>query len=139
MIKFSLLDPECAPHKGSDNAAAVDLRIDRDLVLRPGEISKVGLGVKVELPENSGLLLLPRSSSVIVLTNTVGLIDPDYRGELMLKLKNVSSESIMFNKGDRVVQALLVPVMSTKWIVVKEDQLTPTSRGDGGFGSTGVN
>lgn len=136
MIKYILIDEECTPHKGSETAAAVDLRVDRDVVLYPGQVELVGTGVKVELPENSGLLLLPRSSSKIMLTNTVGLIDSDYRGEIKASIKNPTNEPIMLNRGDRILQVLLVPVVSTTWVVVNE--LTPTSRGDGGFGSTGV-
>lgn len=132
-----LLDPELKPHKGSDKAAAVDLRIDRDVVLYPGQIEKVGTGVKVELPEGAGLLLLPRSSSKISLTNTIGLVDGDYRGEIMANIKNPTNEPIMLSKGDRFIQALVVPVLEANWIIVNE--LTPTSRGNGGFGSTGVN
>jgi dUTP pyrophosphatase len=136
MIKYNLLDTECKPYKGSDGSAGVDLRIDQDVVIRPGEVVSAGLGVRVEIPENTGLLLMPRSSSVIVLTNTIGLVDPDYRGELKIKMKNTSQHTLMFSKGERVVQAVLVPIVSTTWVVVS-DQLTPTSRGDGGFGSTG--
>lgn len=136
MIKYVLLDPELKPYRGSEKAAAVDLRIDRDVVLYPGQIEKVGTGIKVELPENTALFLLPRSSSKIIFTNTVGLIDEDYRGQLMANIKNNTNEPIMLNRGDRFIQAVVVPILPANWILVEE--LTPTSRGDGGFGSTGV-
>ena len=135
MIKYVLLDQDLKPYKGSEQAAALDLRIDRDIVLYPGQVEKVGTGVKVELPENAALFLLPRSSSKVTLTNTVGLIDSDYRGEIMANIKNTTNEPIIFNKGDRFIQAVVVPILPTNWILVQE--LTPTSRGDGGFGSTG--
>ena len=111
-----LLDPELKPHKGSDRAAAVDLRIDRDVVLYPGQTEKVGTGIKVETPENTALFLLPRSSSKIVFTNTIGLIDEDYRGQLMASIKNTTNEPIIFNRGDRFIQAVVVPILPANWL-----------------------
>ena len=135
MIKYVLLDPELKPYKGSEQAAALDLRIDRDVVLYPGQVEKVGTGIKVELPENSAMLILPRSSSKITLTNTVGLIDADYRGQIMANIRNTTNEQVLLSKGERFLQAVAVPILPTNWILVQE--LTPTSRGNGGFGSTG--
>lgn len=136
MIKYVLLDQELKPYKGSEQAAALDLRIDRDVVLYPGQVEKVGTGIKVELPENSALLILPRSSSKITLTNTVGLIDADYRGQIMANIRNTTTnEPVLLSKGDRFLQAVVVPILPANWILVQE--LMPTGRGDGGFGSTG--
>lgn len=136
MIKFTIGDPICTPSVGSEGAGAADLRIDRDLVLYPGQVALVGTSVRAELPEGTALLVLPRSSSKLTLTNTIGLIDSDYRGEIKANLRNTTNEPLMFCRGDRILQALLIPVASTTWELV--DQLSDTSRGEGGFGSTGV-
>lgn len=124
------------PTYGSKGASAFDLRIAQRLVLKPGEIQKVGTGIKVAVPEGMGLFIIPRSSTQFELWNTVGLVDTDYRGEIFLKIHNKSREAILLERGDRVAQACLIPVVRV--VFDKVNNLDVTERGDGGFGSTGA-
>lgn len=136
MIKYVVSDEELEPKFGSEGAAAIDLRIDRDVLLRPGKIEKVGTGVKVAVPEGYGLFILPRSGTKFELVNTIGLIDPDYRGEIFVKMRlNPEEEAEFYQRGDRIVQAVLVETSKLKW--TKVSSLDETARGEKGFGSTG--
>ena len=85
-------------------------------------------------------MVVPRSglgSRGLVLANGTGIIDPDYHGEIIVKLRNVSDEPIQLNAFDRIAQILFVPVFFPAWEVVEEFTRT-TERGTSGFGSTGV-
>lgn len=138
MLKIQVHDVDCTPSTAYDNAAAIDLKIAQDLFLNPGETAKVSLGVAIELDENTAGLIIPRSScSGFVLTNTVGLIDPDYRGLLFAKIRSVSHEPIFFPKGERLLQLMVVPFIPGFTIV---DELNNnTARGSRGDGSSGKN
>ena len=136
MLKIKLLSEDLRPQFGTEGAAGMDLRIDRDVVLHKGQVEVVGTGIKVAIPEGFFMLILPRSSTKVRLFNTAGVIDSDYRGEIKLKLQGLSDEPVLLNRGDRVVQAILLPVVSTKTIFVNE--LDETNRGENGFGSTGT-
>ena len=97
-----------------------------------------GIGLAVEIPEGHVGLLFPRSSvykSGLTLTNSVGVIDSGYRGEIMMKFQ-VSSISNMYKVGDRVGQLLIVPYPQVEFEEV--DELSSTERGKGGYGSTGA-
>jgi dUTP pyrophosphatase len=136
VLKIKVHDPDCTPSAAYDNAAAIDLRIGQDVFIQPGEIMKVGLGVSLQFEDNTAGLVLPRSSCKgFVLTNAVGLIDPDYRGELFVKIKSVNNEPMFFPKGERLVQLMVVPFVSGFTIVDKID--ASTARGDNGDGSSG--
>lgn len=133
-MKVVVTDPALRPHIGSEGAAAFDLKCDGDYTIKPNEITKFGTGVKVEVPEGHVLLIVPRSSTKLTLVNTVGVIDPDYRGEIFVKCR-AESNTFRVKKGERLVQALLVPCVSPDLEYV--DKLSETKRGENGFGSTG--
>lgn len=133
-MKIKLLDKELVPYAGSDGAAAFDLKCDEDHTIRADRITKFGTGVSVEVPENHVLLILPRSSTKLRLVNTVGVIDPDYRGEIFVKCR-AEDETFRIKRGERAVQALLVPCVAPDLEFVNE--LSETKRGKNGFGSTG--
>ncbi len=136
------------PVLGSDGAAAFDVRYcaeepgydETDIVIRPGMIVKVGTGLSFELPPNLALLVLPRSGLAskqrIRPANTPGLLDSDYRGELFIALENNGVSEFRIGDGQRIAQILFVPIVRPAFEVV--DELTPTVRGEGGFGHTGV-
>jgi dUTP pyrophosphatase len=93
----------------------------------------------IELPLNTVGLIFPRSSIAktdLVLSNSVGVIDQDYRGEILFKFKPVNSGRIVYKAGDRVGQLVIMPLPQVE--VVETEQLTMTDRGTGGFGSTGA-
>lgn len=140
MIKAMITDEKMKPKVGSEDAAGLDLRVPYDIVVKPGEIKKVGTGLKVAIPKGYVGLILPRSSCAdikISLANTAGLIDSDYRGEITVKIENRSSETRLFYKYDRVMQMVVLPHLPPKLIYV--DSLDDTERGDKGFGSSGTN
>jgi dUTP pyrophosphatase len=108
------------------------------LRIEPGDTITVSLGFHVDFPQGYVLLLAVRSSMSkkgISLANNVGIIDSDYRGELLAALRNDTKERIKIEHGERIVQGLLVPVVQAK--IVETDNLSETARGEGGFGSTG--
>lgn len=122
-------------------AAAVDLRVLECVHVAPGQVVAARTGVCIELPPNTAALILPRSglgSKGLVLANTVGLIDEDYRGELTLMLfnRNKSGRTIHVAEGERAAQMVVIPVIRPK--LVRVASLSETARGTGGFGSTGT-
>lgn len=119
-------------------SAGADLFI-KDLHLKGNE-AKIHTGVRVEIPDGYVGLLFARSSlskTGWILANSVGVIDSDYRGEIIVKLRFVGEDYEMpFHLGDRVAQLVVVPIISPKiWQVGDVDR--NTGRGDKGFGSTG--
>lgn len=126
------------PVASTDGSVGLDLRSDRDIILQPGQIGEIGLGVAIQIPENHAGFMLPRSGNKgFALTNTIGLLDPDYQGQLKARIKNVSNEPLLIYRNDRIIQLCVVPCVSPKAIEFVEEFETATSRGAGGFGSTG--
>lgn len=97
-------------------------------------------GLSVEIPAGHAMLIYSRSGhgfrSDTRLANAVGVLDSDYRGEVLVRLFNDGAEPFIVHKGDRIAQAMLVPIPRVEFEVVEE--LTTTERGTGGFGSTGA-
>lgn len=140
-------------------SAAFDLRanITEPLVLKAGETAMIGTGLAMWIKNNNyALFILPRSglgSKGLILGNGTGLIDSDYQGELKISAYNRlpqlyrSGESsytisdkgnaITINPGDRIAQAVIVPVIQMSPVIVKEFS-NQSERGDGGFGSSGI-
>lgn len=123
-------------------AAAVDLRTDRNAVLPPQTTMRVGTGIAVDMRQQQVAgLVIPRSgmgSVGLVLANVVGLIDPDYQGEIFITLLNRSLyRDMTITRGQRVAQLLFIPIVVAELIPV-EEFVDHTSRGSGGFGSTGI-
>jgi dUTP pyrophosphatase len=141
VINILCPDDELLPVLGSKYSAGMDLKTSVDFCLLPGQEISFGTGVSVELPRHTVGLVVPRSSMgkhlglYVVLKNTMGVIDSDYRGEIQVKLRNMGNENLVMYKGDRVCQMIVVPHLSPEFTVVKE--LGQTDRGAGGFGSTG--
>lgn len=132
------------PTRATDGSAAIDLRAcieESELVVKAGQAVLVGTGLSfyIKNPDYVGLIL-PRSGlghkSGIVLGNLVGVIDADYQGELKISLWNRSEEDFVVKAGDRVAQYMVVPIVRPDFEVVNEFD-TESSRGAGGFGSTG--
>ena len=141
MINIVCHDKELLPEIGSEYAAGMDLKSSVSFCLSPGQEISFGTGVKIELPRNTVGIIAPRSSMgkyeglYVVLKNTIGVIDSDYRGEIQVKLRNMGSESLTIYKGDRICQLVVVPHLSPQYTVVSE--LAESARGEGGFGSSG--
>lgn len=131
------------PKKASIGSAGVDVRANTAMpkVLKPGETVLIPIGFRMFIEDpNYAAILLPRSGlghkHGIILRNTIGLLDSDYQGEVLVSLYNRSSEEFTINPGERIAQMVIVPVMSPEFDLV--DSFESTERGDGGFGHTGT-
>lgn len=141
-LKIKLDDPRCEPYKKHKMDAGYDLRSNNDdFTLLPGAKVEVHTGVRVSIPPRHAGLIVPRSGLGIQyevkMANTVGVIDSDYRGELIVWLINGGDKDLHIKKYDRFCQLIVVPVLIDVIRIV--DELDHTGRGDGGFGHTGVN
>lgn len=124
-------------------SAGVDLCADLvdSLTVNPGENVKIPTGLAIELPGPHVVALVFARSGLasrygIGLTNSVGVIDSDYRGEIQVLLQNLGPKAIIVNPGDRIAQLVFMPIFKAVFEEVAE--LGETARGTGGFGSTGV-
>ena len=123
----------------TDGSAGIDFYMPCDETVPPIGVVKISLGVAVEVPQGHVLLLVPRSSTGIKtplrIPNSIGVIDSDYRGEICALFENCSNNIFRINKGDRLLQGIL---LETPRVTIQEvEQLSETERGEGGFGSTG--
>ena len=134
------------PTYGTKFAAGADLYAlvhnDTNMVeILPGETAFIGTGLSMEIPEGYVGLIYARSGMAckqgLAPANKVGVIDADYRGEIMVALYNQSNDTKVITTGDRIAQMIIQPVTQFKFNEVVE--LSDTSRGEGGFGSTGRN
>jgi len=128
------------PTRAHDNDAGLDLYAAESARLAPGARVSVGTGLAVQIPDGVGGLVLPRSGLAIkhgvTLVNSPGLIDPGYRGEVRVLLLNTDrTVEFQISPGDRIAQLLLVPV--THATPLQADALDESTRGAGGFGSSG--
>lgn len=127
------------PTKGSDQAGAYDIYMPEDGTIT-GDSQFIDLGFAAEVPIGHVALLLPRSSTGakfgVELNNTCGVIDPDYRGNWKAALKTKNGSPYSWKKGDRLVQFLVVPVANVT--LERVETLETSTRGTGGFGSTGA-
>lgn len=126
------------PKIGSADAAGMDFYQPQSVVIEPHQTQYVTLGLMVEIPKGYMLMLAPRSSmskTPLVIPNSFGVIDADYRGEIKGIFKNTSDVAYTIQKGDRLLQGILVPVGALNLLEV--DELSETERGSGGIGSTG--
>lgn len=142
-----LSDTAIIPTRGSEEAAGWDLYADIEspVVVPPSPddddivARKISTGIAIELPENTFGAIFARSGLAtkqgIRPANCVGVIDSDYRGPVIVAVRNDTKEPQTINPGDRIAQLVVIPYLSVDINVVNE--LTDTSRGEGGFGSTG--
>jgi len=138
-IPMVLHDPLCSPEYKTKGSAGADLKVSKECVLLPNQTLVVSTGISLAIPEGFVGLLFPRSglaSRGITLANSVGVIDSDYRGEIMVPMVNRSTDPLVLKHGDRVAQMVFLPVTQFPFVVA--ENLGDTSRGSGGFGSTGV-
>ncbi len=128
------------PERGSAHAAGLDLRTAADVELAPGARALVPTGLVLAIPEGWEGQVRPRSGLAlkhgVTVLNAPGTIDSDYRGEVRVLLVNLGEATVRLARGDRVAQLVLAPVARARLEVVAT--LEATSRGDGGFGSTGL-
>lgn len=121
---------------GADVAAAVK----EDVVLRPMERRAIPTGLVVAVPPGYEVQVRPRSGLALhhglTVANAPGTVDSDFRGELMVILVNLGNESYTVKRGERIAQLVLAPVVHGTF--TEREELPPSQRGSGGFGSTGA-
>ena len=141
-VKIKLLrENATCPSYQSASAAGADLyaAIDEALTIEAGQTVLVPAGIAMEIPEGFVGLVYARSGLAtkkgLAPANKVGVIDSDYRGEIMVALHNHSNKSAEIEAGERIAQIVLTPYLTAQFEIA--DELSSTERGAGGFGSTG--
>ncbi len=141
-LPFKRLDPDAElPAKAHMGDAGLDLRAATDVEIGPGERAMVPTGIAVAIPVGHAGLVLPRSGLAsrhgLTLANSPGLIDAGYRGEVICAMVNLDRDQpVKVLRGERIAQLVVVstPDVSVRWV----EELPQTTRGGGGFGSTGA-
>jgi dUTP pyrophosphatase len=127
------------PARATEHAAGLDVVAAEDVTLSPGQRHAVATGFAIAIPEGYEVQVRPRSGLAmkhgITCLNTPGTIDSDYRGEVKVILANLGSEPFEVRRGERIAQLVPAPVLASSFREV--ETLSETSRGAGGFGSTG--
>lgn len=144
ILKIKLLTENAVvPTVGSKNAAGLDLYAyieEGDIIVEPFTTVKINTGIAVEIPDGYFGGVYARSGLAtkqgLRPSNCVGVIDSDYRGEVMVALYNDSDKPRTVVNGDRIAQLIIQPYLNAEIDIV--DELSETDRGNGGFGSTGV-
>jgi len=149
-ITPDMLQPKTPGSAGIDlmavNFPIDDVNIDyyvwtKDFFIYPNQCRKIGTGIAIHLQNPMyAAIVLPRSglgTKGLILANTIGLIDSDYTGEIILSVWNRSSEPIRINQMDRIAQLIVIPVIQPDFNFV--ESFNDSERGCGGFGSTGIN
>lgn len=139
-IKIKLLDPRAKiPTRGTPDAAGVDLYALDGVTVGAGETVLVHTGVAVAIPAGYAGFIYARSGLAakrhLAPANKVGVIDADYRGEIMVALHNHGKKSQTLDAGERIAQMVVAPFLAFDFLPAEE--LDETARGEGGFGSTG--
>ena len=141
-VKVKRLDSRAKlPSYGSEYAAGADLYAlcDGEVFIASGATALIHTGVSVELPQGTVGLIYARSGLAskkgLAPANKVGVIDCDYRGEIMVALHNHSGEDRTVSDGERIAQLVITPYITACF--TEADELSDTVRGEGGFGSTG--
>jgi dUTP pyrophosphatase len=127
------------PARATEHAAGLDVVAAEDLTLEPGQRHAVATGFAIAIPQGYEVQIRPRSGLAlkhgITCLNTPGTIDSDYRGEVKVILANLGGEPFEVRRGERIAQLVPAPVLGAEFREV--EVLGETSRGAGGFGSTG--
>ena len=129
------------PSYGSAEAAGADLYacLENSVTIAPGQSAFIPTGISLEVPRGCAGLIYARSGLAckrgLAPANKVGVVDSDYRGEITVVLHNHGTESQTVHSGERIAQFVVTPVFTPAYVAA--DELSDTSRGEGGFGSTG--
>ncbi|MER9176244.1 dUTP diphosphatase [Mesorhizobium sp. M0955] len=154
LVRYKLLHPDAkAPVYGSAEAAGADLCAvigkpgsvwlgDKCKVIEPGARALIMTGIAIELSLGFEAQIRPRSGLAlkngVTVLNAPGTIDSDYRGEIGVILINHGREDFLVRAGDRIAQLVIAPVLRDVFAPVGDEELSETKRGEGGFGSTGI-
>ena len=134
-MRVTLDEGAYPPTRAHATDAGLDLRTPCDVMLPPGASATVGTGVHVELPPGTCGLIVSKSGLNLRGITTTGLIDEGYTGEVKVTLRNHSTRTVTFERGDKVSQLVVLPFVACD--VEQVASIDGGERGDGGFGSTG--
>lgn len=132
-------DTVVEPKKSTIGSAGYDLVSSETVILKTFETKQISTGLYLEISKGCFGQIYNRSSMAmkgLILTNSVGIIDSDYRGEIKCIFTNITSKEIIINKGNKIAQLIITPELPCNFI--EKNKLTETKRGFGGFGSTGI-
>lgn len=140
-VKIKLGNGAVLPKYAKPGDAAMDIVAISERIVKEEDHGYIeyGTGLFFEIPEGFYLDIRPRSSisnTGMILANSPGTLDSQYRGELKLRFKYIP-DTKKYNVGERIAQIMILPCPTVKWLVVNE--LSETERGEGGFGSTNIN
>lgn len=130
------------PAYATSHSVGLDLSaaIEEEIIIDPGEISLVPTGIMVAVPAGYEAQIRPRSGLAVnhglLIPNSPGTIDPDYRGEVKVIVLNAGKKPFTVSRGMRIAQMVIVPAVQADIAIVQD--LPPTERGEGGFGHSGV-
>ena len=130
------------PTYGSEHSAGADLYalLEETITVKPHSTVLIHTGISMEIPEGFGGFIFARSGLAskkgLAPANKVGVVDADYRGEIMVALHNHSDSPATIENGERIAQLVIMPFLSAEFI--ESENLSDTIRGEGGFGSTGT-
>lgn len=140
-VKIKLMNEGTVPVYKTEGSSGADVFANGDVLIKPNEVKLIPLGFAVEIPKGYEMQIRPRSGlsnkHKLLMPNSFGTIDSDYRGEVMAPFINLDSETYEIKKGDRIAQAVIAPVIQVEF--EESNELSETARGSGGFGSTGKN
>ncbi len=141
-VKIVAKNDSFVPTRQSDFSAGYDLRaaVEKKIIIPSGERRKISTGIKLEIPQGFEGQVRPRSGLAfkhgIMIVNSPGTIDSDYRGDIGVILLNTGKTDFIVEPGDRIAQITFSPVYTVDFIVT--NRLDESTRGEGGFGSTGT-
>lgn len=131
------------PKRATNGSAGYDLCacIEEDVVIKKGQIVKIPTGISAEINTNEAALMIYARSGLaskngVTLVNCVGVVDSDYRGEIVVPLINLGNDDYIIEKGARIAQLVVTPIILPE--IEEVSELGDTDRGSGGFGSTGI-
>ncbi|HAF07077.1 MAG: Deoxyuridine 5'-triphosphate nucleotidohydrolase [candidate division TA06 bacterium 32_111] len=137
-IKIEISENGFLPKYMTEGSSGADLYASSDTTIEPFDVSLVPTGIRVQIPSGYEIQIRPRSGfslkNKILILNTPGTIDSDYRGEIKVIMFNLNREKFYIKRGDRIAQMVVAKVEKANFV---EDKIDETERGDGGFGHTG--
>lgn len=142
-MRYALFDENVdayPPQMSTEHAGCYDIRTPYETMILPGNVVLVRTNLVLEIPNGYRGVICPRSSiakTSLRLANSIGIIDSDYRGELMYAYENTGKDRHFFNIGDKIGQAYFEKICLFQFDLVDRRELIATERGEGGFGSTG--
>jgi dUTP pyrophosphatase len=139
-VKFKLAPGAALPHYETEGSSGLDIRANEETVIQPGTWAMVGTGLFPEIDKGFEIQVRSRSGLAakkgLFVLNSPGTVDSDYRGEIKVILANMSKAPFTVEKGERIAQIVVCPVIQAQVSAVEE--ISETRRGEGGFGSTGT-